>query len=79
MIQVNAREARERFAELLESARSGETIEITKRGKTVARLTPPVRKKAPPIPDMTEFHASLSAKGTPLSKIVMDERNKARY
>jgi prevent-host-death family protein len=38
---ISVREARSRFAELLERARRGETISITRRGEEIASLGPP--------------------------------------
>jgi prevent-host-death family protein len=45
---VGVREARASLSELLERAEKGETISITKRGREVARLGPPV---VPPKPN----------------------------
>ena len=38
MVTVSAQEARQRFGELLESARKGERVIVTRRGKPVAEL-----------------------------------------
>jgi len=43
-ISVGVRQARTSFSELLERAEKGETISITRRGREVARLSPPVAK-----------------------------------
>ena len=43
-ISVGVRQARTFFSELLERAEKGETISITRRGREVARLSPPVAK-----------------------------------
>lgn len=40
MKQMQAREAKARFAEILRSAESGEPVTITRHGKPVARLVP---------------------------------------
>jgi prevent-host-death family protein len=39
--QVTATEAKAKILQLLDSAATGEEIEITKRGRPVARLVPP--------------------------------------
>jgi prevent-host-death family protein len=37
-------EAKAHLSELIDRVEAGESVEITKRGKLVARVTPPVRK-----------------------------------
>lgn len=46
MATVNLADAKARLSELVDRAAAGDTIEIARRGKTVARLTPatPARK-----------------------------------
>jgi prevent-host-death family protein len=46
MDTVGAFEAKTRLSELLDRVAQGETIQITKRGRPVALLTPPVLAKA---------------------------------
>ena len=41
--RVGVAEAKAKFAELLKRAEAGETIGITRHGRTVAMLTPPAR------------------------------------
>jgi prevent-host-death family protein len=48
MRTISLAEAKAKLSELVESAAAGETVEITKRGKPVARLMP-VEKKLKPI------------------------------
>lgn len=79
MIQVNTRDARQRFAELLDLVQAGHTIEITRRGKPVARLCPVEPAKSKPLPDMTEFHRRLGMKGQPMSQTVIQLRQQERY
>ena len=40
MKQIQASEAKAKFAELLDAVERGETIEITRHGKTIARIVP---------------------------------------
>jgi prevent-host-death family protein len=40
MKQIQASEAKAKFAELLDAVEKGETITITRHGKTIARLVP---------------------------------------
>lgn len=80
MSPVNLKEARKRLGDLVRAAEHGESVAITRRGKTVARLVPPqaepLRKKAP---DLGAFRASLKAKGKALSRVVIERRREARY
>ena len=41
---INIAQAKAHFSELVERAEAGETVDITRRGKLVARLVPPERK-----------------------------------
>ena len=45
MRQVAANEARARLAELLREVESGESVVITRHGRTIAHLTPPPRSE----------------------------------
>ena len=45
MADISIAEAKAHFSELVERAEAGETVRITRRGKPVARLMPPERKK----------------------------------
>ena len=40
-MQFSIREARQRLSHLLKAVEQGEEVEITRRGRVVARLTPP--------------------------------------
>lgn len=40
-------DAKAHFSELIDRVEAGETVEITRRGKLVARITPPERKLKP--------------------------------
>ncbi len=77
---VNLKEARKRLGDLVRAVEHGESVAITRRGKTVARLVPadegPSRRKAP---DLGAFRASLGARGKSLSRVVIDARREARY
>ncbi len=58
MITIGAYEAKTRFSQLLQQVSKGETIEITRRGKTIARLVPSILEKpniAKAIKEMEEF------------------------
>lgn len=77
---INLKEARARLSDLIHAAEHGESVIITRRGKAVARIVPPETaaavKKAP---DLSAFRAALKAAGKPLSRVVIDNRRKARF
>ncbi len=80
MTRVSAREARQRLAELLDCAQAGQTIEITRRGEAVARITPPPKRTAArKMPDLTDFRNSLKMSGKPMSQTIIELRRSARY
>ena len=79
MDSVNMVEARKRLGELVRAAERGETVTITRRGKEVARIVPAGQKPLKPLPDLTEFRASIKVKGKSLSQTVIDMRNEERY
>lgn len=80
MSPVNLKEARKRLGDLVRAVEHGESVAITRRGKTVARLVPadeePSRKKAP---DLGRFRASLGTRGKSMSQVVIAGRREARY
>lgn len=43
-MEFSAREARKRLSHLLDAVEQGEEVEITRRGRVVARLAPPRKK-----------------------------------
>lgn len=47
MTTISLAEAKAKLSELVERAAAGETVEITKRGKPVARLVAPNAKRRP--------------------------------
>ena len=79
MDTVSIKEARERLSELVRAAERGEAVTITRRGKEVARIVPAAQGPLKPLPDLTEFRASIKIKGKPLSQTVIDMRKEARY
>ena len=78
MQTINIREARRRLSELVEAARRGESITITRRGKVVARLVPPDSAAPKRFPDLTCFRESIKIEGKPLSETVIEMRGEER-
>jgi antitoxin (DNA-binding transcriptional repressor) of toxin-antitoxin stability system len=48
MRRVTAREANQRFSEVLSAVETGEQVVITKRGRPVALMSPTLPKPSPP-------------------------------
>jgi prevent-host-death family protein len=79
MHRVNVREARSLLGKLLTEAEHGTVVSITRRGREVARIVPPVRASSQGFPDLSEFRGSIKVKGKPTSRAVADARNEERY
>ncbi len=79
MTPVNLKEARRRLSELVKAVESGETVVLTRRGRKVACLTPFESGTSEPFPDLAAFRASIDVKGKPLSEVVIEARQEARY
>lgn len=77
-MEVNVKEAREKISALLDRTQKGEEISILRRGKKVARLLPAVDVEKQ-LPDLDSFRASITVKGAPLSRAVIDGRKEERY
>lgn len=78
MITVNTREARSRMSELLDEAEHGTVIEITRRGKVVARLVPAGIEEPRRLPDLGDFRAGIEMGGEPMSATIRKSRNEER-
>jgi prevent-host-death family protein len=79
MDTVNLKEARNRLGALVEAARRGESVVITRRGRKVARLVPVEDRPDTLLPDFAAVRAGVKVKGKPLSQVVIEQRRKARY
>jgi prevent-host-death family protein len=79
MIQVNSREARRKLAELLSAAEAGQTVEVTRHGRAVARIVPPSVGKRPPLPDLAKFRASLGRPRRSSKATIETLRKQDRY
>jgi prevent-host-death family protein len=78
MERINVKEARDNIKAVLDRVESGEEIVILRRGKEVARLVPAAETKDR-LPSLDEFRKSIRIKGRAMSRVVRDERKRARY
>ena len=76
---INMKEARKRLSELVSAAESGESVVITRRGRKVARIVPPERKRLKRLPDLTAFRASIKVKGRSLTDELIAMREEERH
>jgi prevent-host-death family protein len=78
-MEINAREARQRFSELLDLVARGENVIVTRRGKPSVRLVAEQQFRSnSPLPDLTEFRTSITVRDS-LTATLLDEREGARY
>jgi len=78
MLEMNVKEIRSNLSALLERVERGEEIIITRHGKKIARLIS-AGKLRTSLPSLAEFRSGIKAKGKPLSRTVIDSRNRERY
>ena len=79
-MEINAREARQRFSELLDRVERGEEVVVTRRGRRCVRLEAVLDERStPPLPEQADFRTSLVVTGGPASAAVIEEREEARY
>jgi len=79
MIEVNVKRLRNDLARFITDVSLGQEIAVTRKGKVMARLVPPLRCVSPQLPDLAEFRASIQLRGEGLSQTVIKERREARY
>jgi len=80
MAQVNLADAKARLSALVDRAEAGETVEILRRGKVAAVLTPPTPvKKKFDLKELKAFTDSLPRFEESASEWVRAMRDEARY
>ena len=80
MIETNLADAKARLNELVARVEAGETVVITRRGKSVARLIPPeVRKVKVDVAALQELVAELPSQATSADVVVREMRDSDRF
>jgi prevent-host-death family protein len=80
MKHVSVAEAKAKFSELVSAAEAGQTIEITRRGKVVAKLTPVASEPLPiDIEALREFRATLTSPMQSTDEELRDWKAGERY
>lgn len=77
-MDVGTKELRARLSEILDRVARGEHVRIVRRGRPAAELRP-VQARVRGLPDLSDFRAGITAKGKATSRLVVEERRKARY
>lgn len=80
MAKINLAEAKAHLSELVERAAAGETVEIMRRGKTVAQLTAPDRPKRPiDVNELKSLTKQTKRQEEGAAKFIRRMRDDARY
>ena len=76
--KVGIREARQRLRQLLDQVQAGDEIVVLRRGLEVGRLTRP-KRRITPLPDLSEFRASVKLRGPTLSHAINEARRSSPH
>lgn len=80
MDAYNLAEAKAHLSALVDRVESGETVEIMRRGRPVARLTPIERPKEPiDVDALRRLTASLPMQSQSAADLIREMRDSARY
>jgi prevent-host-death family protein len=77
-VEVSVAEAKAKLSELLKRVEAGEHVTITRRGKSVAVLSPAARAYKP-LPSRAEFRESIGRTGKSALAELLKMRDEARY
>lgn len=75
---VNVSDARENLAELLAAVERGEEIIITRRSKTIAKLTRPDEARKPFL-EQSQFRSEIPPMNVPADQFIREMRDEERY
>lgn len=74
MKTAGIRAARQNLSALLDEVKKGRDVEITDRGRPVARLVPPAVVMCRPFEGRAAFRRTMPALAQPLSRTIADDR-----
>jgi prevent-host-death family protein len=77
MLEVTVKEAPAKLRKLLKQVEHGQHVLLTRRGKEVACLVPPQKKRR--LPSLKEFRRTITVPGQGLSAAVLAARDEERY
>lgn len=79
METVNLAHAKAHLSELLDRVEAGEEVLITRRGRTVARMSPVARPKIPlPLEELAAFRAAMPRLPRPSAELLREARDEER-
>ena len=78
MTTISIKEARKTLGTLVEKARCGKPVVLTRRGRLVAQISK-VSSQRPSLPSLRSFRSAIKAKGTSLSDTIIANRVEARF
>ena len=73
-MEINVKEARRKFRELLDRVEQGDEVVVLRHGKAVARIVP-LKRTGKRLPDLDDFRRSIGATGTPSVQLLREERD----
>lgn len=79
MASISMKLARQRLGALVEAAQRGETVTITRRGQSIAKLDPVEPESRRRLPSLRHFRATLKRRGKSLRETVDQARSQERY
>lgn len=79
MDSINLADAKAHLSELVDRAEAGETVEILRRGKPAARLSPPSRAKVKVDLDALRALVATMKPQRPAAELVREMRDSDRY
>jgi prevent-host-death family protein len=74
MQEVNVREARKHFSELLDRVSKGEEVIVLRRGEAVARLSQPI-KPTKRLPCLSAFRSEMGLSNLSSTELLREERD----
>lgn len=79
-MEMNLSDAKARFSEVVDRAEAGESVDILRRGKVVARVVPVERKlQKVDVERLRAFTATLPESKTSAVDLIREMRDDARY
>lgn len=76
MLSVSLAQAKARLSELMDRVEAGEEVIITRHGRAVAQIVPPVRPKQPLSPDrLSAFRATIPRLRRPSVELIREQRD----
>ena len=75
MLEVSVTELRKNLRRIIAYVEAGNEVILTRRGKAVARLAPPIHESVE-FSDLTGFRSSIHLRGEPMGETVIQERQR---